>query len=125
MRAKRNQQENSQSSGHVEPPAQTAEAREQQLIYLATNRVEQRLRDGTASPSEIVHYLKLGSTKERREREKLEEEIKLLRAKTEELKAAKQIEELYKDAILKFSLYNGESVEGMDNDTDPNLYRTD
>ena len=46
-------------------PALTPEARENQLIYLATNLAEQQLRDGTASSQVITHYLKLGSTKEK------------------------------------------------------------
>lgn len=113
----------SQCSGPIEPPAQTAEAREQQLIFLATNLVEQRLRDGSASSAETVHFLKLGSVKEKREREKLEEEIKLLRARTEELQAAKAIEDLYQRAMRNFSIYSGETLPGdSDDDTDPNLF---
>ena len=50
-------------------PALTPEARENQLIYLATNLAEQQLLDGTASSQVITHYLKLGSTKERIEKE--------------------------------------------------------
>ena len=97
----------SQNSNYIEPPAQTAEAREQQLIALSVNLAEKQLREGTASSQVITHYLKLGSMKERREREKLEEEIKLLRAKTEELQTAKHVEELYSEAIKYFGLYSG------------------
>ena len=97
----------SQSSNYIEPPAQTAESREQQMISLSVNLAEKQLREGTASSQIICHYLKLGSMKERREREKLEEEIKLLRAKTEELQTAKHIEELYSEAIQSFGLYSG------------------
>ena len=56
-------------------PALTPEARENQLISLAIDLAEQQLRDGTASSQVITHYLKLGSTKEKLEREKLKNEI--------------------------------------------------
>ena len=61
-------------------PALTPEAREGQLIALATDLVEQRLRDGTATSQEVVHFLRLGSMRERLEREKLENENILLGA---------------------------------------------
>ena len=44
-------------------PALSPEARENQLIALAVDLVEQRLIDGTASSQETTHFLKLGSTK--------------------------------------------------------------
>lgn len=97
----------SQSSNYIEPPAQTAEAREQQLISLAVNLAEKQLREGTASSQVIAHYLKLGSMQQRIELEKSKEEIKLLRAKTEELQATKRVEELYSEAIKAFGRYKG------------------
>lgn len=88
-------------------PALTPEARENQMISLAVELAEQQLRDGTASSQVITHYLKLGSMKERQEREKMEEEIKLLKAKTEAIESAKHIEELYADAIKAMQSYSG------------------
>lgn len=88
-------------------PALTPEARENQLIYLATELAEQQLRDGTASSQVITHYLKLGSSKERLEKEILAENKKLLAAKTESLQSTKRIEELYKDAIKAMQKYSG------------------
>ena len=61
-----------ESSGRRMRPALTPEARENQLVSLAVDLAEQQLRDGTASSQVITHYLKLGSTKERLEKEKLE-----------------------------------------------------
>ena len=58
-------------------PALTPEARENQMIALAVNLAEKQLQEGTASSQVITHFLKLGSTKERLEKEKLEEENKL------------------------------------------------
>lgn len=88
-------------------PALTPEARENQLIYLATNLAEQQLRDGTASSQVITHYLKLGSTKERIEKEILEKQKDLLVAKTESLQSSKRIEELYTNAINAMKRYSG------------------
>lgn len=88
-------------------PALTPEARENQLIYLATDLAEQQLRDGTASSQVITHYLKLGSTKERIEKEILEKQKELISAKTENLKSTKRIEDLYADAIAAMRRYSG------------------
>ena len=92
-------------------PALTPEARENQLIYLATNLAEQQLRDGTASSQVITHYLKLGSSKEKLEQEILMENKKLLTAKTEALQSAKRVEELYAEAITAMRKYSGHGNE--------------
>ena len=89
-------------------PALTPEARENQMISLAVDLAERQLQEGTASSQVITHYLKLGSMKERLEREKLEEENKLLRAKTEALQSQKRIEELYASAISAMRKYSGQ-----------------
>ena len=62
-------------------PATTPEARENQLIALAVDLAEKQLIEGTASSQVITHYLKLGSTKERIEREILEKQKALIEAK--------------------------------------------
>lgn len=91
--------------------AMTPEARENELISLAVNLAEKQLREGTASSQVITHYLKLGSTKERMEKEMMQEQIKLLTAKTEALQSAKHVEELYTEAIAAFKRYNGQYDE--------------
>ncbi len=88
-------------------PALTPEARENQMISLAVDLAEQQLRDGTASSQVITHYLKLGSTKERIEKEILEKQKELISAKTETLKSAQRIEELYTEAISAMRNYSG------------------
>ena len=95
-------------------PALTPEARENQLISLAVDLVEQRLLDGTASSQETTHFLQLGSTKARLEKEKLEEENKLLRAKTENLESQKRVEELYSEALKAMRDYAGYGSEEQD-----------
>lgn len=89
-------------------PALTPEARENQMISLAVDLAERQLEEGTASSQVITHFLKLGSSKERLEREKLEEENKLLRAKTESLQSQKRVEELYAEALTAMRRYSGQ-----------------
>jgi ribosomal protein S2 len=88
-------------------PPISPEAKENQMIALAMDLVEQRLLDGTASSSETVHFLKMGSMEHQREMEKLEEENKLLRAKTEALESSKEVKELYENALKAMRNYAG------------------
>lgn len=95
-------------------PALTPEARENQLISLAIDLVEQRLIDGSASSQETTHFLKLASTKARLEKEILEKQKELISAKTESLQSAKHIEELYTEAIAAMRRYGGRSDDNDD-----------
>lgn len=95
-------------------PALTPEARENQLISLAVDLAEKQLQEGTASSQVITHYLKLGSTKERIEKEILEKQKELIAAKTENLLSAKRIEELYANAISAMKRYGGHSGDDDD-----------
>lgn len=88
-------------------PATTPDAREQQLISLAVDLVEQRLLDGTASSQETTHFLKLASYKSRLENQRQEYEIELIKAKTEQLQSQKRVEELYANAIKAMREYGG------------------
>lgn len=97
-------------------PALTPEAREKQMMSLAMDCAEQQLRDGTASSQVICHFLKLASSKEKLEKERLEEENKLLRAKAEAIKSAETSEELYRNAIKAFSRYSGHGSEYDEDD---------
>lgn len=98
-------------------PALTPEARENQLISLASDLAEKQLREGTASSQVITHYLKLGSTKERIEKEILEKQKELIEAKTQNLQSAKRIEELYSNALNAMRNYSGHG-SGDDNEED-------
>ena len=92
-------------------PAMTPEGRENQLINMAYDLVEQRLLDGTASAGETTQLLKLGSTTAQIEKEKLRRENELLVAKTEALESAKRVEELYANALKAMRTYSGLGVE--------------
>ena len=88
-------------------PALTPEARENQLIALATDLVEQRLRDGTATSQETTHFLKLATTKYKLEVENLELQKELTTAKTESIRNGPRIDELYQAAINAVRKYGG------------------
>ena len=89
------------------PPARTLDAREKEVVSLAVDLAEQQLRDGTASPSVITHYLKLGTTSYQLELEKLRHENELLKAKTDNIKSLGRMEELYEEAIESLRRYQG------------------
>jgi len=96
------------------PPATTPESREHQLINLAIEVAEEQLINRTASAQVITHYLKLATTRESLEKEKLKSENQLLRAKTENLANAGRSEELVKEAISAFKRYSGHSRDDDD-----------
>ena len=89
-------------------PALSPEARENQLIALAVDLVEQRLIDGTASSQETTHFLKLATAKARYERELMEKQIELMTAKTEQIRSEQHKEELYEEVINALRKYNGQ-----------------
>lgn len=93
------------------PPATTPEARENQLISLAVELAEKQLSEGTASSQVISHFLKLGSTKERIEKEILLSQRELIVAKTEAMKSGKRVEELYANALKAMQAYRGQTGE--------------
>ena len=100
-------------------PATTPEGRENQLVSLAVELAEKQMREGTASAQVISHYLKLGSTREVLEQDRLRAENELLRAKVESMASAKNIEKLYVDAIKAMKFYaGGDPEDEYDDDED-------
>lgn len=97
-------------------PATTLEGRENQLISLAADLAEKMLIDGTASSQVITHFLKLGSTREKLEQEKIQQENLLLSAKIDALASGKRIEELYDAAISAMRTYAGRDAGDDDLD---------
>lgn len=89
-------------------PALNPETRESQMASLAMDLVEQRLRDGTASSQETVHFLKLISSKAKLEQEKLKLENELTAAKTKAIGDAAEIKVLYEDALKAMRRYQGQ-----------------
>lgn len=91
------------------------EGRENQVIALAYDLAEEQIRNGTASAQVITHFLKMGSKKERLEKDILEKQGKLLSAKTDQIESAKRSEEVYKEALDAMRMYRG---EGKSDDSD-------
>lgn len=99
----------SQSSSNARQirPALTPEARQNQLIALATDLVEKRLIEGTASSQETTHFLKLATQEAKLKVKILEKQEELISAKTESIKSSQRTEELYRDAIIAMRKYSG------------------
>lgn len=95
-------------------PAITPEGREKQLISLAMDLAEQRLLDGTASAQEVTHFLKLGSTKNQLEVEKLKKETELLETRKQSIEASARMDKMYEDAMRAMQTYKGEVVDIAD-----------
>lgn len=88
-------------------PGLSDEARENQVIAEAINLAERQILEGTASSQVITHFLKLGSTTSRLEKEILEKQKELIQAKTEALQSEKRLEELYANAVQAMQRYSG------------------
>ena len=85
------------------------------MISLADEEAERRIRSGKASDSLLIHYLKLGTTKNQLEKAKLEKETALAEAKFKSIMQAESSEELYANAIKAMTVY---SVNGEEEDYD-------
>ena len=92
-------------------PALTPENRENQLISLAVDLAEKQLREGTGSSQVISHFVKLGSSSYKAEKEMLEKQKALVDAKIENLKSVQRNEELLEKAIEAMRIYGGRSNE--------------
>lgn len=103
----------SRPSRKLRRPAETLEGRENQLISLATDLAERQLMEGTASAQVMTHFLKLGTTREELEQEKLKHENLLLSAKREQIASQQRIEELYGEALSAFKQYRGEPEDNQ------------
>lgn len=98
------------------PPATSPEARENQLALLAYDEVERQIREGTASSQVLTHFLKVGSTRERLEQERLLREVDLMEKKAESMESAKRMEALYEEAITAMRAYGGQATENRHDD---------
>lgn len=97
-------------------PATTADERESQLIVAAVDLAEQQIQAGTASAQVVTHFLKLGSSRERLEQDRLRGENILLQAKAEAMETQKKIEVLYKEALDAMRVYQGQGPPRTEDD---------
>ena len=91
-------------------PATTPEGRENQLVSSAIDLAEDQILNGTASSQVITHFLKLGSTRERLEQQRLEHENELTRVRIEAIESQKRVEELYMEALQAMRSYSGDII---------------
>lgn len=89
------------------PPARTFEAEEDRLINLAQSLAEKQMREGTASSQVQVHYLRLGSSREKLEQRRLRGLIDLEKIKAETIASEKRMEEIAEKAINALKSYQG------------------
>lgn len=89
-------------------PATTPQSRENQLIAMAVDLAEKQMLEGTASAQVITHYLKLGSSREKLEQQRIEFENKLVQAKTELMEAQKSQDAMYEEVIVALRRYSGQ-----------------
>lgn len=101
-------------------PATTLEGRENELVSMAADLAEEQILAGTASSQVITHFLKLGSTRERLEQQRIQHENELLEVKREQIASQKKVEELYMSALDAMRSYSGQigAGEEVDDATD-------
>lgn len=91
--------------------ARTPEAREQEMINLSMQLAEEKLRDGTAPAPLIMMFAKAGLGRERLERQRLEEENILLRAKVVQMESATQSNERLDQVYEALRRYQGRPAD--------------
>ena len=112
-------QSDDESTERLRPPGKTPEDRENQLISIAVDLAEKQILAGTASAQVISHYLKLGSSREKLEQQRLANEVDLLKIKREAIESEKRVEEMYAEAMDAFRAYSGhEAPEPEDEEFD-------
>jgi hypothetical protein len=99
-------------------PATSLEDREQELAAQAYDLAEEQIQGGTASSQVITHFLKMGSTRERLEQQRIQHENELMEVKREQIEGQARIEELYLHAIDAMRSYSGSLPAGEEPDED-------
>lgn len=101
------------SRRRLKAPAVDPQEREKQLIALAVDDAERKIRSGKAPTAVLVHYLKLATAREALEKEKLRKEIALLESKKQLADSSMRMEELLKEAMAAMASY-GASINQED-----------
>lgn len=90
------------------PPARSRERRVQQLVGLAENLVEERLRLGTASPTEVTAVLRYGSALELANIERVKMHTQYLGAQKAKAEAETVQEDMFQRAMDAVKKYRGD-----------------
>lgn len=86
-------------------PAVTPDAQEQRLINLAYGRAEEMLIEGTAPPSIINHFLKMGSSIQRTEKDLKSSQAILAKSKASQIQKSEGDKNLAEAAINALKNY--------------------
>lgn len=97
-------------------PATSSEAREQEIASLAYDLAEEQIIAGSASSQVISHFLKVGSTRELLEQQRIQHENELMRVKQEQIAGQARVEELYRSALDAMRSYSGQLEPPDDED---------
>jgi hypothetical protein len=90
------------------PPARTRERRSQQLIAYAEDLLEERLRTGKASPTEVVSVLRMGTEIERANIERIKAHTAYLEAQKAKAESETFREQKFQEAMEAMARYSGE-----------------
>lgn len=90
------------------PPARTRERRVQQLVALAEDLVEERIRKGSASPTEVVSIIRLGTAQELANLERIKAQTALMEAQKAKAESETVREEMFTQAMKAMSRYQGD-----------------
>lgn len=78
---------------------------------MAVDLAEKQLLDGSASAQVITHYLKLGSTRERLEQQRIALENQLTAAKTKQIASDTELDKKITDAMEAMRRYSGNAPD--------------
>lgn len=98
--------------------ATSPEQREAQLSDVAYDLAEEQMLAGTASSQVITHFLKMGSSRERLEQERMRHEVELMEVKKQQLEGQARVEALFADAINAFRGYSGLGEGAVDSEAE-------
>lgn len=104
------------------PPARTPEEDENYMIGIAMKAAEDKILSGKASSQLLTHFLKKASVKDQLEKEKLEAEVALLKAKKESIENQQAWDTMYANAIQAFGIYIGKDDEDEEEVYDEDVY---
>lgn len=74
---------------------------------MAYDLAEEQLTTGLASSQVLTHFLKMGSTRERLEQQRIGHENELMQVKREAIQSQARVEELYMKALDAMRSYAG------------------
>lgn len=95
-------------------PASSVEEREDQLIAKVYDYVEEQIDAGTVSNQVLIHFLRMGSSKEKLEQRLDEKELELKEAKTAMIRSAETQTQMYNDALRAFTSYQSSATSPDD-----------